>query len=358
MGQSIGPLSLSEIFYKFSDGIIGRNTRIKTENEICWKSFDFLQNKFAKEWKKWKDGDESDDNEANECFDDKEIESFDPSFRALIDLDKNFKNDSIIKTNVQKKKKRKKSKKRKREKVARSIFVSGLPLNITLDEISAFFGKAGVIATDIYKKGKKKIALYGDGNGLITFYQPYSVKLALDILDETQIKNGYPVHIKAAKDPKPTTQQRKKQKINPAKEAMLKKLYGVDAELNWNDDAEHNGLHWIVLQNVFSQKQANENGFIDELKREIVTECNTKIGPIDKLQIFESNPNGIIKIKFKFAAHSKLCIKTMNGRLFDGNVIKCEYWDGQTQYAMLETEKQQRMRLEKFQNDIKGKKYK
>merc|ERR1712228_702520 len=91
--QSIGPLSLSEIFYKFSDGIIGRNTRIKTENEICWKSFDFLQNKFAKEWKKWKDGDESDDNEANECFDDKEIESFDPSFRALIDLDKNFKND-------------------------------------------------------------------------------------------------------------------------------------------------------------------------------------------------------------------------------------------------------------------------
>merc|ERR1712228_573243 len=117
---------------------------------------------------------------------------------------------------------------------------------------------------------------------------------------------GYPVHIKAAKDPKPTTQQRKKQKINPAKEAMLKKLYGVDAELNWNDDAEHNGLHWIVLQNVFSQKQANENGFIDELKREIVTECNTKIG-----------------------------------RLFDGNVIKCEYWDGQTQYAMLETEKQQ-----------------
>ena len=362
--QSIGPLSLSEIFYKFSEGIIGRNSQIKTEKEICWKTMEFLQNKFSKEWKKWKDGKCEEEVKTTEVdnvsVSDKElnaadIESFDPSFRALIDLDKKFENGQMngtVKDNEQrkKKKKRKNQRKRKREKAACSILVSGLPDDITEDEISIFFKKAGVIQTDIYQRGKKKILLNDNGSALITFHQPYSVKLALDILDETEIRNGYPVHIKAAADPKPI---RKKQKMDPHKEAMLKKLYGVKSELNWNEDAGHEGLRWVVLENMFSLDEVND-AFIAELEKEIVVECS-KIGKIDKIQIIGSNPSGVIKIKFKKAKDSAQCIEKMNDRFFDGKVIKCYYWDGFTDYSVEETAEQQEMRLRQFQEDMKKK---
>merc|ERR1712154_704524 len=93
------------------------------------------------------------------------------------------------------KKKNKRKRKRKREnkkpKQMKSIYVTGLPQDITVYEMESFFKKAGVIATDIYQKGRKMINLYKmdgsdqcKGDALITYHQPHSVKLAMDILDE------------------------------------------------------------------------------------------------------------------------------------------------------------------------------
>ncbi|KAG6795848.1 HIV Tat-specific factor 1 [Apis mellifera caucasica] len=44
-----------------------------------------------------------------------------------------------------------------------AIYVSGLPLDITMDELTELFNKCGLIARD--EKGKDKIKLYKDSNG-------------------------------------------------------------------------------------------------------------------------------------------------------------------------------------------------
>ncbi|KAF3427299.1 hypothetical protein E2986_05133 [Frieseomelitta varia] len=44
-----------------------------------------------------------------------------------------------------------------------AVYVSGLPLDITLDELTEFFNKCGLIARD--EKGKDRIKLYKDSNG-------------------------------------------------------------------------------------------------------------------------------------------------------------------------------------------------
>lgn len=44
-----------------------------------------------------------------------------------------------------------------------AIYVSGLPLDITIDELTQLFTKCGLIARD--ERGKDKIKLYKDGNG-------------------------------------------------------------------------------------------------------------------------------------------------------------------------------------------------
>lgn len=44
-----------------------------------------------------------------------------------------------------------------------AIYVSGLPLDITIEELTQLFTKCGLIARD--EKGKDKIKLYRDGNG-------------------------------------------------------------------------------------------------------------------------------------------------------------------------------------------------
>lgn len=44
-----------------------------------------------------------------------------------------------------------------------AIYVSGLPLDITMDELTELFNKCGLIARD--EKGKDKVKLYKDTNG-------------------------------------------------------------------------------------------------------------------------------------------------------------------------------------------------
>eukprot|EP01083_Nonionella_stella_P025007 68871_1 len=364
--RECGPISLSELFYKLEHGILGRNSQIKQENEMCWKTVEFIQKQFSKEWKQWNkeqmghsDKMEHAHEEIDMDMDGEEAIKYklDPSFRALVDLDKQVqiekKSDiqKVDQTNA-KSKRRKKRKRGNKKEDNKSIYVTGLPMDISAYELEDFFKKAGVIATDIYEKGKKMICVYKKGNALITYHQAVSVKLAMDLLDETEIRNGYPVHVEVSHRRK---KRKKKRKENGQNEETLKKLYGVESQLTWNDDIEATlpKLNWIVLQNVWTVTQRNEwscpsPSFFEALEKEVLEEMN-KIGPIDKYELYEDNPKGIIRIKYKFSPHAAQCIKQMNRRYFDGNIIDCFYWDGTTEYSVRETAQEQRQRFENFQ---------
>ena len=74
------------------------------------------------------------------------------------------------------------------------MFVSGLPLDVTKEEIAQVFKKCGIFLLDT--EGKPKIKLYHDqegnfqGTALITFFKQESVDLAIRLLDDSTFRYG------------------------------------------------------------------------------------------------------------------------------------------------------------------------
>lgn len=83
------------------------------------------------------------------------------------------------------------------------MYVSGLPPDITDEELREFACKAGVIRID-HQTGKEKIKIYKDDQGIpkgdaaISYAKEESITIALEMLNEKEIKPGFPVKIERA----------------------------------------------------------------------------------------------------------------------------------------------------------------
>jgi HIV Tat-specific factor 1 len=85
-----------------------------------------------------------------------------------------------------------------------------------------------------------------------------------------------------------------------------------------------------------------------DLELDIMEECETNFGEIDKFQIFEEHPQGIIKIKFKTPSGAEKCIQALNGRFYNGKTVEVAYWDGKTDYSKVTDKEIEEKRLEEF----------
>lgn len=76
-----------------------------------------------------------------------------------------------------------------------AVYVTGLPKDASIEEISTYFQKCGVISEDAIT-GQKRIKLYQDdqgqhkGDALIVFFKEGSVRLAEQLLDDTRFRPG------------------------------------------------------------------------------------------------------------------------------------------------------------------------
>ncbi|EGE03248.1 nuclear mRNA splicing factor-associated protein [Trichophyton equinum CBS 127.97] len=106
-----------------------------------------------------------------------------------------------LKTLQEKKKKRKHNdesnaaQKPKKPRVNTAVYVTTIPLDATVSEISSLFSKCGVIAEEI-DSGKPRIKMYTDeqgtfkGDALVVYFRPESVNLAIQMLDDTDFRFG------------------------------------------------------------------------------------------------------------------------------------------------------------------------
>jgi hypothetical protein len=163
----------------------------------------------------------------------------------------------------EKKEKRKREKKAKqakkkaafkKTKSTNSIYITGLPLDITPEELLPFFAKCGVIKKDpetaqpifriyVNEEGKPK------GDGRVTYYRPESVPLAIQILDGAEIRPGFPVKVSEA-----VFEQHAEPK-GPKKPKAIKKkikLYDQEKELTWDEDDNRH----LILKHMFTQEEA------------------------------------------------------------------------------------------------------
>jgi len=178
------------------------------------------------------------------------------------------------------------------------------------------------------------------------------------MLDGTEIKPGYVIKVKEAQfqchgDYVPT----KRRKLNATERKVLREMHDMSHELTWdeNDDMRAPKLRIIIMKPMFTleavQQAESSDLYYGQLKNEIQEEC-TRIGPVEKITVFEDNPLGVVSVKFKHPKDAHECINRMNRRYFDQRILECFYWDGSTDYRSKETEEEQMERLENFGEDL------
>ncbi|KAH9101527.1 hypothetical protein AeMF1_021750 [Aphanomyces euteiches] len=268
-------------------------------------------------------------------------------------------------------KKRKKSKKKKSKWTASKqntwVYITGLPLDITVQEVHDHFNKCGVIQKDLHTDDYK-IKLYTNketgklnGDGAVCYMKEPSVELAIQLLDKSDIRPNCTIDVSVAvfSQKGDTFVERKRQKLS--NRAKVKK-FEQEKALSWGTTGDEE-FRIVVLKHMFGVEDfAGErfqfcglgtlilNGVDaqggEELKEDIKKECET-LGEITKITFYETHPLGVVMIKYHDAEGAEACIEKMHGRWFAGRKIECTYWDG-TSYAAKESVEEEAERTEAF----------
>lgn len=264
----------------------------------------------------------------------------------------------LKKIEKRKKKKEKQKEKKKQQwympRINANVYVSGLPNDITESELIAYFSRCGFIRKD-QRTGENKVKLYKDKNGnlkgdaLISFLREESVAMAIEILNDTEIRPGYKISVdKAQFEQKGDYKARESYKLDQIQRYKLKT--DVERKLGWNEEDDEKGLKIVILKNMFESKDFYEDEALrQDLELDIIDECETNFGQVDKFMIFEEHPEGIVKIKFHTPTAAEKCITALHHRYYNSRLIEAFYWDGKTDYTKFNEDLQsQEKRIDEF----------
>lgn len=178
------------------------------------------------------------------------------------------------------------------------------------------------------------------GDGVVSFFKKESVLLALQFLDGSEIRPGVPLKLERA------VYQKKPEGFQPPpKKPRAKSKVDQSKELGWDEDDRRH----VVIKNMFSPEEAVEElNFVKDLKDDLTREA-AKCGPVEKVKVFERNPEGVVVIVFTAHEAAAKCINIMNGRFFAQRKLFADFYDGVTNYYVAESEESKAKRVQKFQ---------
>ncbi|TDH65593.1 hypothetical protein CCR75_004947 [Bremia lactucae] len=251
-------------------------------------------------------------------------------------------------------KKKKKSDKWKTKKTNTWVYVNGLPLDVSIEEVHDHFAKCGVIQPDI-TTGKPRIKLYEDkergvlnGDGSVCYMKEASVELAVQLLDKSQIRPDWPIDVQPAVFQQKEGKNVKRKKVKIDARAKIR-MFEKEKALSWNEGEvnEPAGYRIVVLKHMFTPAEIEDEAFEKELQEDIHAECS-KIGEVSKITLFSKHVDGVVVVKFASSGSAARCIEIMNGRFFAGRKLECGFWDG-ADYTHRESQNEELQRAEKFQ---------
>jgi HIV Tat-specific factor 1 len=254
-----------------------------------------------------------------------------------------------------------KKKKSKRKGQNNWIYITGLPYNVTIEEVKAHFAKAGIIAISPIDQSLK-IKLYRDeegnckGDGSLCYHAPESVEMAVSYFDGGYIRPTHKITVTRAEfqvksdsnqsnnqnekisSKKPSNQSnRNRPKVTHAQVKVVKSA--LNQALSWNEDddsgvSKSHALKIVVLEGMFKPSDFDDPSFADELEQDIASECE-KCGQIEKITVFSKNIRGIAIVKFTTSFAAQKCIDLMDGRYFARRKLRAYFWDGVTDYTVI-----------------------
>lgn len=236
-----------------------------------------------------------------------------------------------------------------------NVYISNLPLETTEEELVDLMSKYGLVMKDV-STNKHKIKMYRDqegafkGDALCTYIKVESVELALQLLDESMFKSKIircerakftlKGEYDASKKPKRKQDRRKVKK-------KMEKLFDWRPEKVSGERGKWEKV--VIIKNMFDITEfAKDPRLILEYRSDVRDECSEKCGPVRKVEIYDTNPDGVAAVFFNDLDAADACVALMNGRFFAGRRLTAFNWDGKEKYKINETEQEAEKRMKEW----------
>ena len=192
----------------------------------------------------------------------------------------------------------------------------------------------------------------------MTYLKEPSVDLAVKLLDGAEFRFGMgtTMTVEAAKFEMKGDEFQAGKKAASNKGLKKKQLEKLEKRLHWGgaDDKVAQEKITVILKYMFTLDELAEDLLlVEELEKDIKVECG-KMGLVDKVKVFKTNPEGVVSVQFKEPESATKCIAVMNGRWFGGRQIEAAMWDGVRNYAVKvkESWEEEEARLEAYAREL------
>ena len=263
-----------------------------------------------------------------------------------------------------------------------SVYITGLPRDVTEEEIAETFKKCGVIKVDA-RDGSSRVKVYRDddgqvkGDALVVFLKGPSVDLAITLLDQSELRAGdasTKMTVSAAKfemkqsdkkdgkmaasdaDAPGVAKPKKLTKEERKRAAVILKRQEA-AALGWDgfDDVVDLKKVIVVLKHMFTLEEMYADVNLRKELEEDVMEEAQKCGHVLSIKTYTTTKDGVMTLRFKLPEGAESCLREWNGRWFAGRQIEASLWDGRTKLGKEEeSEAAQKARLDAYAAELAG----